>query len=112
MNLDWKDALEALRNSGSIPVDHTPDAEPGENPEPALPKDTLHVSIERKGRNGKTATLIWGFSCSDEMIDDIARRIKQKLGAGGSARGGEILIQGDRKADVCEVLRSLGFKVK
>ena len=113
MALDGKDALSALRNSGDIPVDNTPD-QPEDAPTgtEGIQKTALHVLIEKKGRGGKTATIIEGFEGSGEMLEKLARTLKQKLGTGGSARGGEILIQGDRKADVIALLKSLGYKTK
>ncbi len=75
-------------------------------------KDVLHVLIDRKGRKGKTATIIEGFSCSDEEVADIAARLKTRLGTGGSSRGGEILLQGDRVGEVRTLLAGMGYKVK
>ena len=112
--MDWKDALASL--SG------LPDGEPEESRTPLSndpttsqnnnQKTPLHVLIEKKGRGGKTATIVEGFEISDEEVDDIARTLRKKLGTGGSARGGEILIQGDRKADVMKLLKEMGYKVK
>lgn len=79
-------------------------------PEPAktkAPKQRLAISLERKGRAGKVATIISGFTLPDDEVADIASRLKQCLGAGGSARGGEILIQGDRRAEVDRMLREM-----
>lgn len=75
-------------------------------------RESLHIVMEKKGRGGKTATIIEGFQCSDDEIDEIARELRKRLGTGGSARGGEILIQGDRRADVARLLREKGFTVK
>lgn len=108
---DWKDALAAL---GGIPApeqDATPDADIHDDVAPEKrQKGTLHVVIEKKGRGGKTATIVEGFEIDDEAIDDIARDLRRRLGTGGSSRGGEILIQGDRKSDVVRLLREMGFK--
>lgn len=112
MPIDWKDALSALKDSGEIPVDDTPDPVVDQPQSTAVQKSPLHVSIDRKGRKGKTATIIEGFEGSDEELEDLARKLKQKLGTGGSARGGEILIQGDRRAEIIAFLQSLGFKAK
>lgn len=112
MNLDWKDALDALRASGTIPEDNSPEPEAPENPAESIQKEPLHVVTDRKGRKGKTATIVEGFLGSDSALDELAKTLKQKLGTGGSARAGEILIQGDRKKDVADILRSLGYKVK
>ena len=67
------------------------------------------MDVDRKGRGGKTATIISGFTLDDEEIAEIAARLKKSLGVGGSARGGEILIQGDRKNDVLNLLRQQGL---
>lgn len=114
--MDWKDALAFL--SGLPKGDESPTPQP-ENPTTEQPshqnpkqKTALHVLIEKKGRGGKTATIIEGFEISDEEIDDIARNLRKKLGTGGSSRGGEILIQGDRREDAKRLLKDMGFKVK
>lgn len=104
---DWQNALQGLLDGGSLP-------EGEEQPsQPAAPKPEkigkLAVSIEKKGRAGKTATIISGFTVSQERLEEIAAKLKQKLGTGGSARGGEILIQGDRRQDVITQLKALGL---
>ncbi|MDE6142510.1 MAG: translation initiation factor [Muribaculaceae bacterium] len=113
MASDWKDALSALRDSGTLP-DGGPSANDGQDSDKSsgFKKSPLHVVVERKGRGGKTATIIEGFDGPDNELEELARILKQKLGAGGSARGGEILIQGNRKDDVKEILKSLGYKTK
>lgn len=108
--MDWKDALRSLRDPSETTV---PDDEstPASNAEPVKKQRAkLNVVMERKGRGGKTATIIEGFEIEDSEIDDIARRLKQKLGIGGSARGGEILLQGDCRDKVRSLLREMGFK--
>jgi translation initiation factor 1 len=70
----------------------------------------LRLDIERKGRAGKVATIISGFTLPPEEVERIAATLKSKLGTGGSARGGEILIQGDRRTDVISLLSTLGLK--
>lgn len=112
MNIDWKEALGALKDSGDIPVDNTPDPIVEESETDKVQTEPLRVIVERKGRKGKTATIIEGFICSEERLEEIAKILKQKLGTGGSARGGEILIQGDRKEDVKNILKNLGMRVK
>lgn len=113
MNLDWKDALGALKASGQLTEDNTADV-PVENDveKNDFPKATLHVLTDRKGRKGKTATIVEGFCGDDEELSEVAKMLKQKLGTGGSFRGGEILIQGDRKEEVCELLKKMGYNVK
>lgn len=107
MNSDWKSALSELLPEDGPQQDETAPAET-EHPGQSAP---LRVELDRK-RAGKTATIISGFTISDNQVGDLARRLKQRLGAGGSARGGEILIQGDRLDAVAEILRSAGYKCK
>ena len=118
---DWKDLLKSMANNME-PAEETSstltdgDAS-GETDAPATAtrrRGTLHIVTERKGRGGKTATIICEFpeEMSVDEIADLAARLKQRLGTGGSARGGEILIQGERKADVARLLTQEGWKVK
>lgn len=106
--MDWKDALGAIQG--------LPEGNPEEalesSPQESKPrqKGKLNVVVEKKGRGGKTATIVEGFSIPDEEVAEIAAIIKKRLGTGGSARGGEILIQGSRRDDVIAALRSLGLK--
>ena len=110
MGTDWKDALFALRGNLDEPSAEENNAE--EKAPEALQKTPLIITIDRKGRNGKTATIIEGFTLSQPEVEDIARKLKQKLGVGGSVRDGEILIQGDHKENVKKFLSSLNFKTK
>lgn len=112
MALDWKDALSQLRDSGSLPEGEEPEATAATDDSVTKPNDVIHVVVERKGRKGKTATIAEGFTCSDGELADIASRAKQRLGTGGSARGGEILIQGECRDRLADFLRSLGYRVK
>lgn len=113
MKEDWKDALSALRgNLNPAADDETPDTSEENSKENKLQTTPLTVITDKKGRNGKTATIIEGFSISQGEVEEIARKLKQKLGVGGSVRTGEILIQGDYKVKVKEYLISLNFKVK
>ena len=110
--MDWKDTLAGLR--GSVP--EAPEKETNEEtvaPTPDKPQSgKLHIVVEKKGRHGKTATIIEGFEITEERLEETARRLKQKIGTGGSARGGEILLQGDWKEKARELLKEMGFSVK
>lgn len=113
---DWKAALQSLNLEGDLPerAEESENAEnvSTDNDEPCRRESaTLQVMMERKGRGGKTATIIAGFTIDDDQVAGIAARLKSKLGTGGSSRGGEILIQGDRRADAVKMLKEMGFKV-
>jgi translation initiation factor 1 len=107
---DWQDALRQLMGDAAAEPEQ-PAAEAAPQQEPTE-KARLDIIFERKGRGGKTATIISGFAVSDDQVSDIAARLKRKLGAGGSARGGEILIQGDRRNDVLRLLTDMGLKAR
>lgn len=113
MNEDWKEALSKLRGNLAIsPENDTPNIEEEEVKSKYLQPQPLTVILDRKGRNGKTATIIEGFSIQKEEVAEIAKEIKQKLGTGGSIRDGEILIQGDYKEKIKMILSQLGFRIK
>lgn len=105
---DWKAALQGL----DLPNDTDTPAETSAAVEQS-PRETarIEVAMERKGRGGKTATIIAGFTIADDEVAKIAATLKTKLGTGGSARGGEILIQGDRRDDAVRMLKEMGLKV-
>ncbi len=109
--MDWQDALGSLKDNLPQAPDEVPAENDSANTSASSPKARLDIILEKKGRAGKSATIISGFTVeSDEEIASIAATLKNKLGTGGSARGGEILIQGDRRADVQRQLASLGYK--
>ena len=91
--MDWKEVLGGL--AGSLPPGEENSSEtPETHGKETRTPQKLHVTEERKGRKGKTATIIYGFTCGDDELQRIATRLKQTLGCGGSARCGEILLQG------------------
>lgn len=75
-------------------------------------KQTAIVSLSRKGRGGKSVTLVAGLRHCPEALETLAKRLKQVCGCGGSAKAGEILIQGDHRDKVAEELRAQGYNVK
>ncbi|MES2799339.1 MAG: translation initiation factor [Bacteroidota bacterium] len=75
-------------------------------------KQNLYVSIDRKQRAGKEVTLVEGFIGTDEDLKDLAKVLKSKCGVGGSAKDGEILIQGNFKEKIFDLLVKEGYGVK
>jgi translation initiation factor 1 len=73
---------------------------------------TLYVSIDRKQRGGKEVTLVEGFIGTDEDLKELGKELKSKCGVGGTAKDGEIMVQGSFKDKVAELLEKKGFKVK
>ena len=72
----------------------------------------LEVHFEKKGRGGKTAIVVKGFHGSEEELKDLGKKLKTKCGVGGSVKDGEIIIQGNVREKVTEVLEAEGFKTK
>ena len=72
----------------------------------------LRVVVDRKQRKGKEVTLVTGFVGSEDDLKDLGKWLKQKCGVGGSAKDGEIMIQGNQWNKVYELLLAEGYGVK
>lgn len=107
---DWKDRLGTVYSTDpDFQYNNDIESEP-ETLDPG--KQNLRVQLDKKQRNGKKATLITGFVGKDDDLKILAKLLKTKCGVGGSAKDGEILIQGDFCSKVIEILKSENYRVK
>lgn len=110
---DWKSTLAALAATEEYKYTGEENPEPEEEQEqaPTLPKkqQKLRLNMERAGRGGKTVTLVKGFVGTDSEIESLCKLLKQKCGVGGSVKDGEIIIQGDLRTKLVELLKKEGY---
>lgn len=69
----------------------------------------LKVKLETKHRGGKTVTLVDGFVGKEEDLEDLGKKLKNFCGTGGSAKDGEIIVQGDQRDKVLQWLQKNGY---
>jgi len=79
---------------------------------PANDRQKLKVVLDKKARKGKVVTLVEGVEGTEKDLQELGRMLKQKCGVGGSAKDGEILIQGDFKQKIFDYLKQNGYGVK
>ena len=106
-NNDWKDRLNVVYSTN-------PDYQYeniGEEEAETLPKNQqkLRIGMEKKGRGGKTVTLVRGFIGTEDDLKELGKLLKTKCGVGGSAKEGEIIIQGDFKQRIIDLLKAEGY---
>lgn len=107
---DWKARLGVVFSTNPD-FNYTTDAQ--EEVETLAPaKQNLRVWLDRNHRGGKTVTLVKGFVGSEEDLKELARMLKNRCGVGGSAKDGEIIIQGDHRERVLQLLLDAGYRAK
>lgn len=104
---DWKDRLNVVYSTNPDYKYESEDA----NDEDTLPNDKqmLHIQLDKRNRKGKAVTLITGFVGSVSDMEALGKMLKVKCGVGGSAKDGEIIIQGDFRNKILEILQKEGY---
>ncbi|MDU1905649.1 MAG: translation initiation factor [Dysgonomonas sp.] len=106
-NNDWKERLNVVYSTNP---DYKYDTEEEEDVETVdHAKQLLRISLDKRNRKGKAVTLITGFIGTDDDLQTLAKLLKTRCGVGGSAKDGEILIQGDFRNKVLELLQKEGY---
>jgi len=106
-NNDWKERLDVVYSTRSdFQYSYAEKEEVA-----ALPKEKqlLRVVLDKKNRGGKTVTLITGFTGSENDLQELGKLLKMKCGVGGSAKDGEIIVQGDFRSRILAILHTEGY---
>ncbi len=107
---DWKSRLGMVY---STDPDFAYTTRHDEEPETLAPeRQELRVWLDRKQRGGKVVTLVRGFVGRDDDLQALARLLKTRCGVGGAAKEGEIIIQGDHRDRVVDLLTRSGYRCK
>ena len=106
-NNDWKSRLNVVYSTNP---NFQYEQEDIENPETlAKEKQQLRIQLDKRNRGGKQVTLITGFTGKSEDLETLGKLLKTKCGVGGSAKENEILIQGDFRQKVLDILHKEGY---
>ena len=107
---DWKSRLGVVYSTNPDFRYETAAEAEAETLPPA--KQRLLVGIDRRNRGGKQVTLVSGFVGTAEDLKELGRVLKTRCGVGGSAKDGEITVQGDFRDKVVALLREMGYNAK
>lgn len=107
---DWKNREGVVYSTNQ---DFQYDYSAAHEPETLLPaQQNLKVSLDKNGRAGKQVTLVTGFVGKSEDLESLTKKLKTKCGVGGSAKDGEIVLQGDLRDKVVQALIKENYKAK
>ena len=104
---DWKDRLGVLYSTN--PDFNYETVQETEEDTLAPEKQLLRVQLDKRNRGGKVVTLITGFVGTENDQKELGKMLKSKCGVGGSAKDGEIIVQGDFKQKVIDLLIKEGY---
>lgn len=109
-NNDWKERLGMVYSTNP---DFQFDTGRGSETDTLPPKQQkLIVGLDKRNRKGKSVTLVTGFIGTKADLEELGRTLKTKCGVGGSVKDGEILIQGDFRDKIVQILSAGGYQAK
>lgn len=116
---DWKDLLAGKFAEELKTVETTAEEVSAETESTAKQKSALRIEYDKKGRKGKPVTLVTLFFGEEDELSRLTKLLQKKIGTGGShcfntedPFDGQILLQGDCRKKVDELLRAEGYKTK
>ncbi len=109
-NNDWKSRLGMVYSTN--PDFEYTDSSDDESQSLAPASQNLRVWLDKKQRGGKVVTIVKGFVGSESELKELARELKTKCGVGGAAKDGEIIVQGDHRERVVDILIKSGYRCK
>ena len=104
---DWKKRLNIVYSTN--PDYHYTEETTSEEETHPKEKQPLRISLDKRNRKGKAVTLITGFVSTDSDLQELGKLLKTKCGVGGSAKEGEIIVQGDHRQKVLDILQKEGY---
>lgn len=108
---DWKDRLGVVFSTNQD-FEYTNDNEIQEQASIAPEKQKLRVALDKRNRGGKKVTIVADFKGPTQELETLGKTLKTKCGVGGAVKDGEIIIQGDFRDKVVELLLNMGFKAR
>lgn len=112
MSNDWKQRLGMVYSTNpdfEYETKNSNDSQPDTIPNA---KQNLRISLDKRNRGGKMVTIVADFKGSENDLKELGKTLKSKCGVGGSTKDGEIIIQGDFRDKVLELLLDMGYKAR
>lgn len=108
INMDWKEQLSLVYSTNPEAMKPTEE----KIPTPPPSSQNLRVALDKRNRRGKQVTIVADFKGEIEDLEYLCRALKKRLGVGGSAKDGEIIIQGDFRTQIATILQEMGYKCR
>ena len=104
VSLSW-DAFQQMGNP-----DNAPEIQEENQGSDHDASDVIRIHLEKKGRGGKSVSIIKGLTCDDDTLEEMGRTLRKKCGVGGSIKQGEIIIQGNHRDKIKTILQDMGYR--